>query len=111
MRYLNRQDAGKRLAHRLKRFQGDDVVVLALPRGGIVLGAEIAKELRAPLGLVLVRKIGHPNYPEYAIGAIAEDEASVYNEREVAAIDTNWLKQARIVSTSVDGTAQTVILQ
>jgi predicted phosphoribosyltransferase len=94
MSYINRQDAGKRLAQVLRRFKSKDAVVLALPRGGIVLGAEVAKELNAPLGLVLVRKIGHPSYAEYAIGAMAEGEKPVYNENEVATIDKQWLKAA-----------------
>lgn len=94
MSYINRQDAGKRLAKVLRRFKSEATVVLALPRGGIVLGAEVAKELNAPLGLVLVRKIGHPTYPEYAIGAIAENEKPVYNEGEVLSIDGRWLKKA-----------------
>ena len=94
MSYIDRQDAGKRLAQVLRHFKGDDVVVLALPRGGIVLGAEVAKELRAPLGLVLVRKIGHPSYSEYAIGAVAEGEKPLYNENEIAGIDKGWLKEA-----------------
>jgi putative phosphoribosyl transferase len=94
MRYANRQDAGQRLAKVLRRFMGKDVVVLALPRGGIVLGAEVSRELQAPLGLVLVRKIGHPAYSEYAIGAIAEGEKPVYNEQEVSEIDEDWLKKA-----------------
>lgn len=94
MSYLNRQDAGKRLAQVLRHFKGKDTVVLALPRGGIVLGAEVARVLYAPLGLVLVRKIGHPLAPEYAIGAIAEDESPVYNRNESAGIEPAWLKQA-----------------
>lgn len=96
MSYINRQDAGKRLAQVLRHFKGKDAVVLALPRGGIVLGAEVAKELQAPLGLVLVRKIGHPAYAEYAIGAVADGEKPVYNEAEVSAIDEEWLKQAEV---------------
>lgn len=94
MSYANRHDAGKQLAQALRHFAGKDTVVLALPRGGIVLGAEVAKELRAPLGLVLVRKIGHPSYAEYAIGAVAENEKPVYNESEVEAVDEDWLKEA-----------------
>lgn len=95
MRYTNRQDAGERLADTLwPLFKDDDVVVLALPRGGVVLGAEVAKALSAPLGLVLVRKIGHPFAPEYAIGAVAEDEQPVYNENEVASVDKLWLERA-----------------
>lgn len=92
--YIDRQDAGQHLAKALRRFEGDDVVVLALPRGGIVLAAEVARELEAPLGLVLVRKIGHPTAPEYAIGAVVEDEKPIYNEDEAAAVDPGWLKQA-----------------
>jgi predicted phosphoribosyltransferase len=94
MAYLNRQDAAERLTQVLRHLKGTDTVVLALPRGGIVLGAEVARELEAPLGLVLVRKIGHPLYPEYAIGALAEDEKPIYNENERATINTTWLKQA-----------------
>ncbi len=93
--YIDRQDAGQRLARSLKRFAGrSDAVVLALPRGGIVLGAAVARELEAPLGLVLVRKIGHPSASEYAIGAVVEGEKPLYNESEAAAIDPDWLRQA-----------------
>lgn len=94
MRYVNRQDAGQRLGEALHRFKGDDTVVLALPRGGVVVGAEVARALLAPLGLVMVRKIGHQHNPEYAIGSIAEDEPPVYNESERLSADEHWLKQA-----------------
>lgn len=94
MRYVNRQDAGQRLGQALRRFKDDNTVVLALPRGGVVVGAEVARTLLAPLGLVLVRKIGHPHNPEYAIGAIAEDEPPVYNEHERLSAGGHWLKQA-----------------
>ncbi len=67
---------------------------MALPRGGVVLAAEVAKSLQAPLGLVLVRKIGHPSYAEYAIGAIAENNVAVYNKQEINTIDKTWLKSA-----------------
>lgn len=94
MSYVNREDAGIRLAKVLRHFKGKDTVVFALPRGGIVLGAEVAKELRAPLGLVLVRKIGHPSNSEYAIGAVAESEEPVYNENELLGLDSSWLRDA-----------------
>lgn len=94
MSYINRQDAGKRLAQVLRHFKGKDAVVLALPRGGIVLGAEVAKELKAPLGLVLVRKIGHPSYSEYAVGAVAEGEEPTFNEDELLGLDDEWLREA-----------------
>lgn len=94
MRYINREDAGKRLATALRRFRSVNTVVLALPRGGVVLGAEVARELEAPLGLVLVRKIGHPSYAEYAIGAVAEGSEPIYNKREVKTVDKAWLGRA-----------------
>jgi len=89
---MNRKTAGKRLAAQLRRYVQSDVAVLALPRGGVVVGAEVAKLLHAPLGIILVRKIGHPANTEYAIGAVAENEAPVYDQREVAAVDQTWLK-------------------
>ena len=95
MSYLNRLDAGKKLSVALREYEGSDVVILALPRGGVVLGAEVAKALKAPLGLVLVRKIGHPTYSEYAIGAIAEGDVPIYNEQELVGIDNTWLQRAK----------------
>lgn len=92
MNYISREDAGKQLAKVLGRFKGKNTVVLALPRGGIVLGAEVAKGLKAPLGLVLVCKIGHPSYSEYAVAAVAEDEKPVYNNNEILGLDHVWLK-------------------
>lgn len=72
--FADRRDAGEQLATALLRFKDKNAVVLALPRGGVPVGFEIAKKLMAPLDLVLVRKIGHPALPELAIGAIAEAE-------------------------------------
>jgi predicted phosphoribosyltransferase len=70
--FHDRADAGRRLAQALARYEGRDVVVLALPRGGVVVGAEVAVALGAPLDLVLVRKIGAPQHEELAMGAVAE---------------------------------------
>jgi len=72
MRFSDRQDAGRRLAKELLRFKDRHPVVLALPRGGVPVGFEVAMKLGCPLDLVLVRKIGHPAFPELAIGAIAD---------------------------------------
>jgi len=74
MMFANRQDAGLQLAAKLLRYRKQRPVVLALPRGGVPVGFEIAMKLEAPLDVVLVRKIGHPRWPELAIGAIADGE-------------------------------------
>src|SRR6185437_8180379 len=74
MRFSDRQDAGRRLAQRLLGFKDQHPVVLALPRGGVPVGFEIARALAAPLDLILVRKIGAPYQEELAIGAIADGE-------------------------------------
>jgi putative phosphoribosyl transferase len=72
MIYRNRRDAGRRLARELAHYEKDEPVVLALPRGGVVVAAEVAKTLHAPLDLVLVRKIGVPFQPELAMGAVVD---------------------------------------
>ncbi len=72
--FQNRRDAGQRLAARLSHFSGrSDLVVLGIPRGGIVVAAEVARALRAPLDVFMTRKLGAPFNPELAIGAIAGD--------------------------------------
>jgi len=71
--FADRADAGRRLAVRLTHLAFSDVVVLALPRGGVPVAREVAAVLNAPLGLLLVRKIGAPGQPEVAIGAIVDN--------------------------------------
>lgn len=79
--FKDRIDAGRRLAESLAAFAGRrDVLVLALPRGGVVVAAEVAARLGAPLDALIVRKIGHPWQPELAIGAVAETGAVIYNK-------------------------------
>ncbi|HYP38805.1 MAG TPA: phosphoribosyltransferase family protein [Chloroflexia bacterium] len=67
----DRRDAGKRLAARLGDYRGQDVLVLALPRGGVPVGYEVARHLSAPLDVFIARKLGAPNQPELGIGAVA----------------------------------------
>lgn len=74
MQFTDRHQAGKELAKRLLKFRNSKPVVLALPRGGVPVGFEVATALGAPLDLVLVRKIGAPDQSELAIGAIADGE-------------------------------------
>jgi predicted phosphoribosyltransferase len=93
MRFQDRTDAGKKLAQALKKYQNQDGVVYALPRGGVVLGVEVARALNMPLDLLIPRKIGHPLQPEYAICAVVESGERVCNEREVARVDPQWFRQ------------------
>lgn len=93
MRFRDRTDAGIRLANALEKYQGEDLIIYALPRGGVPLGVEIAKRLNAPLDLLITKKIGHPRNPEYAIGAITEDGDPVCNQDEVEWVDRQWLEE------------------
>src|SRR5919201_584018 len=70
--FADRADAGRRLAAALRPLEGD-VLVLGLARGGVPVAAEVARELSAPLDVLVVRKVGHPAQPEYALGAVSED--------------------------------------
>lgn len=80
-RFRDRVDAGRQLADRLAAFAGrQDVVVLALPRGGVPVAAEVAHALQAPLDVLVVRKLGLPGHEEFAMGAIAGGGAQVLDE-------------------------------
>lgn len=82
----NRQEAGVMLAEKLKHYAGEPkAIVVALPRGGVVVGYEIAERLRIPLEILVVRKLGVPWQPELAMGAIASGGEPVMNEHVVKA--------------------------
>ena len=84
--FRDRREAGERLAERLLHLKDRRPIVLALPRGGVAIGAAIARRLGAPLDLVLVRKIGAPGQPELALGALSDGAApEVYIDRAMAA--------------------------
>ena len=78
--FSDRVDAGKRLASALKDFAGKKGVVLAIPRGGVVVGFEIAMALRLPLDVIIPHKLGAPGNPELAIGAVAEDGTMILDD-------------------------------
>ena len=90
--FKNREDAGKQLAEKLTSYKQEEAVILALPRGGVVLAYEIARAFKLPLDIVVVRKIGHPLSPEYAIGAVDENGTILLTESETVHIDQGWLK-------------------
>lgn len=94
MIFKNREQAGQLLAKKLQKFKNQkDAVILALPRGGVVIGKEVAVALHLLLDIVVPRKIGAPENPEYAIGAITEFGEGVWNEVEVGRVSKSWLTQ------------------
>lgn len=87
MPFHDRKDAGEQLARALQKFRKDGPVVIALPRGGVPVGVEVARALDAPLELLIVRKIGVPRQPELAMGAIVDgDEPVVFRNEHVIAM-------------------------
>jgi putative phosphoribosyl transferase len=84
--FVDRHDAGRRLAERLRPLASEKTVVLGLPRGGVPVAFEVAQSLHAPLDVLLVRKLGVPFQPELAMGAIGEDGVRVLNDRVLAQV-------------------------
>jgi len=83
--FVNRRDAGIQLAEKLKRYKKcKGLIVLALPRGGVVPGFEIARTIGAPLDVLIVRKIGFPGQLELAIGAVSETGTVVLNQQIIS---------------------------
>ncbi len=95
--FRDREDAGTQLAYKLVAYRGSDAVVLALPRGGVVIGAKVAQELGLPLDIIVTRKVGHPTNPEYAICAVDQHGARLCNEAELKRVDKRWLEQASLL--------------
>jgi predicted phosphoribosyltransferase len=90
--FSDRSEAGQKLVPKLKKY--DDAIIFALPRGGVEVAREVALGLDAPLNLVIARKIGHPSWEEYAIGAVTETGPAIWNEVETANLNSTWLKEA-----------------
>ncbi len=82
MKFKNRSEAGRLLAERLAEYKNQHPVILALPRGGVPVAAEIAEALRAPLDLILVRKVGVPWHAELAMGAVVDGGAPIIVRNE-----------------------------
>lgn len=93
VKFKNRIDAAEKLTTLLEKFKGTDTVIFGIPRGGMVIANVIAKKLLLPLEMVVVRKIGHPKNPEYAIAAISESGMMVKNEEEVKNVDKAWFDE------------------
>jgi putative phosphoribosyl transferase len=97
----NRRRAGQALAQRLEHFRGrPDLLVLALPRGGVAVGFEVAHALQAPLDIFVVRKLGFPGHEEYAMGAIASGGVRVMNP--TAGVPISAEAMAKVVAREQD---------
>jgi len=91
----DRTEAGIRLSKLLLPYRHEDVIVLAIPRGGVVLGYEIAKALKAPLDLIFAHKIGHPLQEEFAIAAISEEGYVVGDPKQFQNVNQKWLENEK----------------
>ena len=95
--FLNRQEAGNRLAHKLTAYTDcPQAIVLGLPRGGVLVAYEIAKSLKLPFDVCLVKKLGLPGYRETAMGAIAEDALIHDYDGNITIIDRNLTQKAKV---------------
>jgi putative phosphoribosyl transferase len=94
MRFIDRADAGRKLAEKLTRtYQGQEGVVYALPRGGVVPAAEIARALHMPLDLVITRKIAHPANTDCAIGATTRSGEVAVDLQAMVTVNLRWFKR------------------
>lgn len=102
--FSDRAEGGRQLAEALRAYRNSDCVVLALPRGGVVTGAEVARALNSPLDLVITRKLTPPQNPEYAIGAITDDGESVLNPQIAEMVSGEYLEaeKARRLAEALD---------
>src|SRR5258708_7772311 len=99
MRFRDRTHAGRLLADRLRKYANrDDVIVLALPRGGVPVGYEVASALGAPLDAFVVRKLGVPGHPELAMGAIATGGALVLDEAIIRMLGISEEELMRLIA-------------
>ncbi len=91
--FADRREAGRELGRKLLKYK-NNATVYALPRGGVETAVEVARQLNAPLDLLIARKIGHPSWPEYAVGAVTETGPVIWNKAEKMSLDRLWLQQA-----------------
>lgn len=97
-RFRDRADAGRRLAARLAPFRAEEPVVLGMARGGVVVAAEVAQAVGAPLDVLVIRKVGAPSQPEYGIGAVAPGGGRSFDQTSVAALGLTSEELARLAA-------------
>ena len=95
--FSDRKEAGEILAEKLEKLRLENPVVLAIPRGGVVVGYEVARKLKAPLDVIVPRKLGAPGNPELAIGAVAEDGAIILDSSliDYLEVDEEYIKKEK----------------
>lgn len=95
MMFKNREDAAKKLAKKLEWLKKENPIILAIPRGGVITGNVIASDLGAKLDIIVSRKIGAPDNPEFAIGAVMHDGSYFPNERNIIMLNVpqNYINQ------------------
>ncbi len=92
MVFKDRVEAGEKLAQILEIYKNNNTVIYGLPRGGMVVASAIAKKLKAPLSLITVKKIGHPDNPEYALCAVSLAGNLICDPKEMVGINMEWLE-------------------
>lgn len=102
--FFDRFDAGRQLAQRLRSYADTDSVVLALPRGGVLVGYEVAKQLRVPLDVVIACRVGHPLNKEFTVCAVTENRKRVCAEDGLYGLDEEWIGEE--VTLAIDEVAR-----
>lgn len=102
MLFKDRHDAGRQLAVKLLKYTDDRPIIMALPRGGVVLGYEIAKALKAQLDVIVALKIGAPFQPEFAIGAIAPNNIRIFNEQTLNLLTASDTQIDEVVNEKIE---------
>lgn len=97
--FKNRMEAGKLLADKLTKLHLNNLYLLAVPRGGVVIALPIAQRLYSPIQLLITRKIGHPANPEVAIGAVMPDGSAIYREQSMSAIGISTAVLETLIAT------------
>jgi len=92
--YKNRKEAGEKLSEHIMRYRDEDAVLLAIPRGGVPVAYEIAQRTGLPLDVIIVKKIGHPHNPEYAVGA-ASVNSTYINPDNIRGVSQSYLEEQK----------------
>ena len=92
--YKNRKEAGEKLSEHLMGYRDEDAVLLAIPRGGVPVAYEVAQRTGLPLDVIVVKKIGHPHNPEYAVGA-ASVNSTFINPDNIRGVPQSYLEEQK----------------